>query len=71
MHFIVLQNRAKEKPLNHFYEVAITLTSKAKMGGEKFQTLLTTMQNFKIKHYTDVYNSLLDSVGEGESGMVW
>ena len=47
MHFTVLQSRAKEKPLNHFYEVVIILTSGAKMGGEKFQTLLTTMQNFK------------------------
>lgn len=51
MHFTVLQSRAKEKPVNYFYEVAITfLMSKAKMGGEKFQTFLTTMQNFKIKH---------------------
>ena len=50
MYFTVLQSRAKEKPLNYFYEVALTLTSEAKMGGEKFQTFLTTVQNFKIKH---------------------
>ena len=23
------------------------------------------------KRYTDIYNSLLDSVGEGEGGMIW
>ena len=38
MHFTVLQSRAKEKPVNYFYEVAITfLMSKAKMGEKNFR----------------------------------
>ena len=34
-------------------------------------TIQTTYLSIKCKFYTDVYNGLLDSEGEGEGGMIW